>query len=340
MSSSPHPEPTTLDPGSRERGECVTEAPRLSFVWIFSEPDDDLVQVLEAYVEAIGRISENAELIIVNNGVRNCPAGELIQVLERSGSRSKILTLYRNTGESAALSAAFREVRGDIVTILPPYLQTDPEDIRRLLREIEEGGLDYVASWRHPRIDSRGAGRLSRIFNWLTRKSTGIRLHDINSGLRAMRRQVIEEVQVYGDLFRFLPVLAAMQGFRIGEVKTRHLQEKVRKGDYRPGIYLRRLLDLLTLFFLLKFTRKPLRFFGLIGSGTLLAGTALCTLLIVQRLLGRMLGDRPIFIIGVLLIVLGIQLFSIGLIGELIIFIHAREIAEYRVEKVYESPRS
>jgi hypothetical protein len=185
-------------------------------------------------------------------------------------------------------------------------------------------------------VDSRRATKFSELFNSLTRRLTGIKLHDVNSGLRAMKRQVIEEVQVYGDLARFLPVLAVMQGFRVGEVKVRHLEERVEKGDYRLGIILRRLLDMLTLFFLLKFTRKPLRFFGLIGSATLASGLVLSLILVVQRVLGTMLSDRPLFLVGMLLIVLGVQLFSIGLIGELLIFIHARDIREYKVDAVYE----
>jgi glycosyltransferase involved in cell wall biosynthesis len=318
-----------------------TDAPesvgvQVSLVWVFSYRDVDPERTLARYIASTEKLSDSTELIIVNNGGSSEKAQGVMEVLEKSSVRAKLMSFHRNTVESAALSAAFKETNGEEVVVLPSYLQIDPDDIGLLLSELRNGGCDYVASWRSPRVDSKGASKLSSLFNSLTRRLTCIKLHDVNSGMRAMKRQVIEEVQVYGDLARFLPVLAAMQGFRTGEVKVRHLEERVEKGDYRLGIILRRLLDMLTLFFLLKFTRKPLRFFGLIGSATLAAGLVLSSVLVIQRMLGQMLSDRPLFLVGMLLVVLGVQLFSIGLLGELIIFIHARDIREYKVDAIYE----
>jgi hypothetical protein len=178
------------------------------------------------------------------------------------------------------------------------------------------------------------------VFNRITRWLMGVSLQDLNSGLRVLRRELAEDVPIYGDLYRFWPLLAARQGYRVTEVETDHLQERVQKGDYRFGVYLRRALDLLTLFFLMKFTRKPLRFFGLLGSATLFLGSLVTGVLVIERLLGwTSLADRPALIFGVLLIVLGIQLFSLGLLGELIIFTYGNKLRDYRVETIYEADR-
>ena len=312
-------------------------APDLTFVWIFSEIDEDKDATLARYLESIEKIERSSELIVVNNGAPAEKTAGIVEQLENCSIPSRVMTFHRTAIESAVASAAFKAARGKVMVCLPSYVQIDPDDVGDMLNKIEDDGCDYVASWRRRRVDSKSATRMSEFFNWLTRKITGIKLHDLNSGLRVMRREVVQEVAVYGDLFRFYPVLAAMQGFRVDEVATTHLEEKVHRGDYRMGIILRRLLDLLTLFFLLKFTRKPLRFFGLIGSGTLLLGAILNVVMIAQRMVfEKSLADRPLFIVGVLLIVLGVQLFSIGLLGELMIFLHAREMKEYQVDTVHE----
>ena len=149
-----------------------------------------------------------------------------------------------------------------------------------------------------------------------------------------MKREVAESVPIYGDLARFLPILAAMQGYRISEVKTQHLEERTGRGDYRLRVYIRRILDLLTLFFLLDFTRKPLRFFGLPGSFTLMLGTVTLVTVTIQKLMGTGLADRPALVFGAILVVLGIQLFSLGLLGELIIFTHGRKMRDNHVETI------
>jgi hypothetical protein len=199
-----------------------------------------------------------------------------------------------------------------------------------------------VASWRTPRIDSKSEQTKSRIFNWIAAWFSGVRLHDINSGLRVMRREVIEHLPLYGDLHVYLPILAARQGFRVGEVPVRHLQERPNRSARGASVYLRRALDLLTLFFLIRFTQKPFRFFGGIGS-ILLAGGGVITLVLgIDRLFfGTALANRPMLVLGTLLMVFGIQMFSLGLIGELIIFVSAGGMTDYQVEQVFESsPRA
>jgi hypothetical protein len=158
---------------------------------------------------------------------------------------------------------------------------------------------------------------------------------DIGCGVRMFRREVLDEIPLYGDLHRFLPVLAFRQGFKIREVDARQSPKEKRLRTYPLGTYLRRMIDLLTVFFLIKFTKKPLRFFGLTGTAVLVTGLAITGYLVVGRLFFRVgLSDRPLFLVGILLVVLGLQIFAIGLIGELIIFIHARDVKEYQIEQI------
>jgi hypothetical protein len=315
----------------------MNSKPRLSAVWICSESDPLLQETLQHYLHALAALPSPCELIVVGNGAARQRMGEILPVLEKSTVPCTVVDLLGSQDESSPILAGVHASRGKLVALLPPYLQIDPAELSRMLEKIGEGA-DYVASWRSPRVDSWVSRLRSATFNRLTRFLTRVPLHDINSGLRLMRREMFEQVPVYGDLHRFLPVLAALQGYRVTEVKTRHLQERAGKGDYRPGIYLRRLLDLLTLFFLFKFTRKPLRFFGLIGSTFLAVGALILVTLCVQRLLGTTaLGNRPLLIFGILFFMLGVKLFSLGLLGELIIFTHGKGLSEYRVERVYET---
>lgn len=309
--------------------------PAVSYVWTFSHHDPDLGVTLGRYLDALGGIPAAKELIVVDDGVGRPAQDALVAQLKSAGFPTYLYYLHRGGGEAAALQTGLQHAAGEAIVLLPSYRQVDESEIPRFTKAILEGSLDYIASWRNPRIDSWSERKLSRWFNAMTARVTGIELHDIASGLRAMRRRVVDEVPLHGDLYRFLPILAVMQGFRVGELPVRHVAERVRRGDYRPGIFVRRFLDLLSLFFLSKFTRKPLRFFGLLGTAVFALGAAILVYLTVDRILGRALADRPLLVLGVLMFVLGAQLFSIGLLGELIIFIYGRDVREYKVEAVY-----
>jgi hypothetical protein len=311
--------------------------PSVTYLWTFSHRDEDLEGTLRAYLDALAGVPVSKELIVVDNGVGGSAREGLLTLLRTAPFPTAFLSLHRGSGDGAALTTGVRHSSGDAIVILPPYRQVDEAEFARFTAAIREGSLDYIASWRHPRVGSWLDGALSHWFNSITAGFTDVRLHDVNSSLRAMKRRVLEEVPFHGDLYRFLPMLAVMQGFRVGELQVRHTSERVQKGDYHIGILVRRFLDLLSLFFLVKFTRKPLRFFGLIGTVVFGAGALLLLYLLVDRLLGSPLADRPLLVLGAILFVLGAQLFSIGLLGELIIFTYGRDNPEYAVERVYDS---
>jgi len=316
-------------------GEPSSESPvDLSVVVPISGRHDDLREI---YCQCVQELSANGysyEFIFVLDG----PDHEILQILKdlkKDYPEIIVITLSRHLGEATALSVGLDKARAPLILTIPSYFQVEPHEIRQVLKNLLENEHDLVIAWRHPRIDSLFNRAQSLVFHLLTRSLTGLKYHDVSCGVRAMRRRVAQEVQLYGDLHRFFPLLAYQRGFKVAEVPVRQARQDLKRRIYSPGVYLRRLLDLLTLFFLYKFTKKPLRFFGLVGSGISCAGLVITGYLGLYRILGfGGIADRPLVILGGLLIVLGVQLFSIGLLGEIIIFTHASKLKDYAIEKV------
>ena len=307
----------------------------VSVVIPIDNPEVDVRNLLERYSEPLRDGGYEYEMIFVLDGVRGQTANELEAA---SGTYPiKIVRLQGDgLGEAIALSAGVARARGKIVINAPQYLQSEPQDLIKLIQAMENGA-DFVATWRHPRVDPWLNRLQSRIFNWLLRAVMGVRFHDLNSSLRGMRRQVLEEVNVYGEMYRFLPVLAQRQGFRVVEVKVRHLEEKGRRGIYGIGVYMRRVLDILAITFLTRFTQRPLRFFGLLGFLTMLVGLALCVKPVWEKLSGTGgISDHPIFVLGMILIAFGFQLIGFGLVGEIIIFTQSSSFRDYKIDEILE----
>lgn len=308
-------------------------APAVSVVVPVAERCDDLVEVYRAHAEVLARRGEPFEfLFVVDQGFETAaaPLGALVA----AGEPVRVVVLPRRYGEAAALSIGFREAKGAVVVTVPAYFQTDPGGVETVLEALSRGG-DLVVARRFPRTDAWVNRLQSRVFHAITRRATGATLRDVSCGLRAMRREVALEVRPYGDLHRFLPLLASQRGFDVAEVDVpQHAAD--RKARLRqPGVYLRRLLDLVTLLVLVKFVRKPLRFFGLIGAALFGAGFLICAALVVYKFAAdAALVDRPLLILGVLLMVLGVQVGSIGLLGEIVIFTHSRRIRDYAIREV------
>jgi hypothetical protein len=219
---------------------------------------------------------------------------------------------------------------------LSPYFQVEPEELLKMISRLE-AGADLVISRRYPRIDSVFNRAQSYVFHWLIRRLTDMSYHDLSCGMRVMRKEVAKELELYGELHRFIPLLALRLGFKVEEVDVRQSQKDTGLRVVGLGIYVRRFLDILTVVFITKFTKKPLRFFGLIAAFIFLSGFVSCAYLTLLKIItSAPLYDRPMLILGVLLMIIGVQIGSIGLIGELIIFTHARQINDYRIEKILE----
>lgn len=280
-------------------------------------------------LEATGRVFEFIFVLV--------PECESLSVqlrpLIKSEDRTTMLVLNRNFGEATAIQVGTNNAAGDLILILPPYEQVRADCLGSLFEQIDNH--DMVIAKRAPRIDA-GLNRLqANLFNSAIAALTDIEYGDLGCAVRLVRRQVIEELNIYGDQHRFLPVIANGQGFRIAEVELPQAEADAHRRIYSPGTYIRRLLDLLTIVFLTKFNKKPLRFFGLIGSSSALFGALGLTLVTVQKLFFDIgAGDRPLLLVSTLFIVLGIQLIAIGLVGETIIFTHSRDIKEYKVREI------
>jgi glycosyltransferase involved in cell wall biosynthesis len=326
---------TEKEEGPAQRETSAERPIDLSVVIPISERHDDLRELYSQYAQELSEIGQSYEVIFVLDGPDH-EALQTLKALKKEYPAITVITLSRWFGEATALTVGFEKARGTVILTLASYFQVEPHNIHGLVQKLVEDDQDLVIGWRYPRIDAFFNRVQSRVFHWLVQILTGTSYHDVSCGLRVMKRRVAEEVQLYGDLHRFFPLLAHQRGFKIAEVPVQQSPHDATRRLHRPGVYLRRLLDILTLFFLYKFTKRPLRFFGLVGSGILGAGAIVIGYLGLDRLLGVPLASRPLLILGVLLMVFGVQLFSIGLLGEIIIFTHARGVKEYQIRDILE----
>ena len=306
----------------------------VSVVIPISERFDNLNQLYEETSRELGSLGYRTEFIFVVDGPFEDAVRDL-QVLKKSHSNIRIILLNHKVGESTALSVGFEHARGPCIMTLSAYFQVEPSELKGFLGEFMDGKDDLVISRRYPRTDARFNRIQSKAFHWIVKLLTGCPFHDISCGLRVMKKEVAEEIALYGDLHRFFPLLALRRGFKVREVQVQQSQHN-RKIRLKPlGVYVRRLLDIVVLFFLFRFTKTPLRFFGLLGLGMFGIGALVTAYLGIERLfLGVGLLERPLLVASALMIVLGMQLFSVGLLGEIIIFCHTRESKEYHIREI------
>lgn len=296
----------------------------------------DMLALYADYRTGLEALGSSYEVIVVLDGPRPEVAAD-VQRLLSSGDRVSVISLTRRFEEATAVVAGFQRARGRIILTLPAYYQIAGSELGRLVRAL--GTADLAIARRWPRAGSRFEAARRNAFHRLLAAITGQRFHDLGCGARAMRRRVLEEINLYGDQHRFLPVLASRLGFKVQEVELHQSPLDRLDGRYSPREYIRRALDICAVFFLVRFTKKPLRFFGMVGVTTFAVGAVLVAWLAVDRLAFRHpLADRPALLLSSLLVVLGMQLFALGLLGELIIFTHARDIKDYQIEEVVRYP--
>ena len=292
----------------------------------------DIAALVAEYRAGLDSLGLAYEFIIVLDGPRPDIAAGLQRLLNSAG-QVVVISLTKRFGEATALMAGFQRASGAIVVTLPAYYQVEGAEIVKLFHALDTSDLAVGRRW--PRAGGRFEKLRRRVFHSCIASVTGQKFEDLGCGARAMRRRVLEEITLYGDQHRFLPVLANRQGFRVVEVDLRQSARDRFNGGYPAKEYAHRLLDIFTVFFLVRFTKKPLRFFGMLGASTFVIGALLVTWLAIDRLvLGHPLADRPALLLSSLLVVLGMQLFALGLLGELIIFTHARDIKDYQIDEV------
>ena len=309
---------------------------QLSVIIPVLQRTDDLAELYAGYDSALKKLALSYEVIFVVDGGGQ-QAFDQLKVLQGSEQDFSIVQLAKFFGESTALLAGFDRARGDLILTLPAYHQIEPESLDELFKSIDN--CDMAIGRRWPRAGGAFETFRRRTFHSLLKWLSGEQYNDLGCGVRLFKRQLVDEIHLYGDQHRFFPVLASRQGFKVDEVDVRQSPKDDFRGRYRLREYLHRLLDIVTVFFLVRFTKKPLRFFGMIGSVASALGALVVFTLVIQRLLFDVaLADRPALLLGSLLLVLGVQIFALGLIGELIIFTHAGHMKEYTVAEVIGRP--
>jgi glycosyltransferase involved in cell wall biosynthesis len=319
-----------MDPTADPATSSPSGTGLISVVVPVVERAHDLVAVYRAFERELNHRPEAHEFLFVFDG-RLSPPAELV-ALTRESKAVRILRFARGFGETAALRLGIERSRGNLVLTLPAYFQVQPEGVRLVLEAVDKGA-DLAVANRSPRLDSWLNRIQSRAFHSIIGGASEQRFHDMACGLRAMRRPVAEALPLYGDLHRFIPALALREGYRVEEIAVPQHPNDARMRIYGPGVYLRRLLDIAAFFFLAKFTEKPLRFFGLIGSLFLMSGAGMSLVLLIQRVEGRGIANRPALLLAVLLVALGVQLIGLGLVGEIIVHLRAPHRRAYRVRE-------
>ena len=291
--------------------------PDLSIVIPLYNEEESLRELHQQLKTTVGRMNQRYELLFVDDGSTD-KSFQVLRDLKRLDRHIKIIRFRRNYGKSAALAVGFEKAAGNVVVTMDADLQDDPGEIPALKRKLDDG-YDLVSGWKRSRKDPLSKTIPSRLFNFVVRVMTGIRIHDFNCGLKAYRRDVIKSVNVYGELHRYIPVLAHWEGFKVGELPVRHRPRRFGKTKFGFGRFWKGFLDLLTVIFTTRYFRRPLHLFGLWGLAALLAGLVISGWLVVDWFFGRTsLSNRPLFLGGIFLVIVGIQFISIGLLGEMI----------------------
>lgn len=269
------------------------------------------------------------EVIFVDDGSTD-KSLEIIKELARQDAKVKFISFRKNYGKSAALQTGFKEVTGDVVITMDADLQDDPMEIGNLLSKLEDG-LDLVSGWKKKRHDPFIKKHTSKIFNFITRKMSGLKIHDLNCGLKAYKREVIQNIRIYGELHRYIPVLADWQGFKVGEIVVKHHPRRYGKTKFGISRFFKGFVDLLTVMFITRYIKRPMHLFGFLGAVTFLAGFLVSLYLSIAWINGMSLSNRPMLFLGMLLMIVGAQFFAVGLLGEIMVH-NFQDDSEYTVK--------
>lgn len=295
----------------------------------------EVAALAKDYLAGLDSVGKSFEILFIVDGDKPETFDALSQ-LALTEQRIRILKFAKAFGDATAIVAGFRNSSGEIILTLPASPQVSSQAIPDLVAGLEN--TDMAVACRSDRVSGtsdRSKNWRRRGFHWLVRILSGERYSDLGCAARAFSRKILEEIPLYGAHHIFLPLLAAKQGFRVTEVVVKVHDSKPKSGGYNAKFYLQRILDIFTVVFLVRFTKKPIRFFGMIGSVTFIFGMTVLSYVIFQRLFfGTPLADRPALLVSSLFTVLGLQVFALGLLGELIIFTHAKDLKEYTIEKV------
>lgn len=279
-------------------------------------------------------LDKRYELIFVDDGSTD-NSFSILENFHRKDNAVKVVQFRRNFGKSAALSVGFKYAKGKIIITMDADLQDDPREIPNFIRKLDEG-YDIVSGWRFKRRDSFSKTFPSKLFNYLTSLLTAIKIHDFNCGFKVCKKEVVEDINVYGELHRYIPVLAHWKGYKVGEIRVRHSLRGGGRSKYGLERLFRGFTDLLTVLFLTRYAKRPLHLFGAIGVLFFSIGVIINLYLLLLKILGQGIGERPLLFLGVLLTVIGFQIISTGLIGEMIVAMRSKSDEDYVIKTVLE----
>lgn len=319
-----------------DRSDAIARStrPDVSVVVPVFEEEDSLQELIERLSSAFDGDNLTFEAILVDDGSRD-RSWNVIQDLSEQFAAVHGIRLQRNYGKSAALAAGFNHASGRFTVTMDADLQDAPEEVPLLVRQVIDEDLDLVSGWKRRRNDPLDKTVPSRFFNLVTRKISRIPLHDFNCGLKAYRTEVVKSVHLYGELHRYIPLLAKWQGFdRIGEKVVEHHPRRHGKTKFGFERFIRGFLDLISVVFLTRFAARPMHFFGALGTLAFIGGFLISLYLTIDKLFyGQPIGDRPLLLFGVMLILLGAQMFSTGLLGEMLIRRDMEEKPTFRIRE-------
>jgi hypothetical protein len=306
---------------------------KYSIIILLEEKNEDFSQFVQMLYETFSSRPDSFEIIILANGMEGFLKSQL-EKLPELNCQITAFAFNKITTQAVCLKAGLKESKGEIIVVCGSYQQLTKNSFMHLLDSLDDE-TDIISPWRQQRVDPSFNRFQSRIFNILVKLFTRSDLNDLSCTVKIFRRKVIEDTKLYGNMYRFLPIIAQQKGFKNKEVKCEHYQERGKSGFYSLSEYLTRIIDIITLYFNTRFIRKPLRFFSTIGVIFVLIGIFITLFIFMQKIImGYPIGDRPGLLMAILFMVLGIQAASVGFLGEIIVYTHGRETKEYNIEKV------
>ncbi len=295
---------------------------------------ENLPVLREEIKTVMKRITDDYEIIIINDGSNDKTQEAIEKLFQSDKEHIKGIQFRSNFGKASALKAGFNMAQGEIIFTMDADLQDDPKEIPNFIAKINEG-YDLVSGWKQNRQDSFVKNTSSKFFNFITSLFSKIKLHDFNCGFKAYKAEVAKGLDLYGQLHRYIPVMARNQGYKIAEIPIHHRKRKFGKSKYGPVRFLNGFLDLLTVMMLTKYFKRPAHFFGGLGSIALFTGLSIGLYITYLRIFTGSIQSRlPLFIAGILLIVIGVQLISLGLIGEMFVKISGKEDENLKIKKI------
>lgn len=304
-------------PAEKKEGNTVSFSKVSIVVPLFNE-EESLGPLYFEIIKAVKSINIDYEIVFVDDGSTD-KSLEKLREINRKDNKVRYISFRKNYGKSAALNVGFQRASGDAVITMDADLQDDPAEIHNLLKKLDEG-WDMVSGWKKVRFDPFIKKYSSRFFNYTTRVMTGIKIHDFNCGLKAYKKEVVKNINVYGELHRYIPVLANNKGFTVTEIPVKHHPRRYGTTKFGISRFFKGFVDLMTVLFNSRYVKRPMHLFGFFGATAFILGFLVSLWLSYEKLfLDKALGNRPLLFLGILLIIVGVQFFAVGLLGEIIV---------------------